>query len=70
MRIKVLAQDRPELMYAAKELVRDMKAPTLASWGRLKHLGRVILSAPRLIMVYKWQPRQKFIMQHTDSDHA
>ena len=39
-RINFLAQDSPELLFPAKEVCRDMSAPSVESWTRLKRLAR------------------------------
>ena len=38
-----LAQDRPELAYAAKELSRRMARPTEGAWSKLKRFGRYVV---------------------------
>ena len=41
-RCNYLAQDRPDIAYAAKELCRDFAAPTARSLKRLRHFGEVL----------------------------
>ena len=38
-RANYLSADRPDLMYAVKELCRGMAKPTQWYWNKLKHLG-------------------------------
>ena len=35
-----IAQDRPDVKFAVKELCRDMAKPTFASWRKMKKLAR------------------------------
>ena len=53
-----LALDRPDLQFAAKELMRKMSAPAEADEGKLKRAGRYLRGWLRLIVV------------HMDSDFA
>ena len=48
-RANYLAADRPDAQFAAKEVCRDMAAPSAASWARLKKLVRFLLDTPRLV---------------------
>jgi hypothetical protein len=45
-RASYLAMDRIDLMFAAKELCREMAEPKPAAWGRLKRLARYLLKYP------------------------
>ncbi len=47
-RLNFLAQDRPDLMYASKEISRRMAKPGEGDWGLLKRVGRYLLKVPRL----------------------
>jgi hypothetical protein len=46
-RASYLAMDRVDMMYAAKEVCREMSAPMKSSWSRLKRLVRYVLKYPR-----------------------
>ena len=70
MRANFLAEDRYDIKFAAKELARDMKAPMVSSWEKLKHLGRYLLKTPRATSVMKWQPWSGVIRAASDSDWA
>ena len=39
-RANYLVADRPDLIYAVKELCRGMAKPTELHWNKLKRLGR------------------------------
>ena len=39
-RANYLSADRPDMMYAVKELCRGMAKPTRGHWLKLKRLGR------------------------------
>ena len=43
-RANYLAADRPDLMYAVKELCRGMAKPTELHWNKLKRLGRYLVA--------------------------
>ena len=51
-RANYLAADRPDLMYATKELCRGMAGPTRAHWHRLKRFGRYLVGSPRTVVKY------------------
>ena len=70
MTASFLVQDYSGIQYATKELAREMKTPTVGSWGRLKHLGRYLLGASRVVQVFKWQKRVGYLYQGVDSNHA
>jgi hypothetical protein len=46
-RASYLAMDRIDLMYATKEVCREMSAPRKSSWGRLKKVARYLLKFGR-----------------------
>ena len=70
MRINYLAQDRADLQYAGKELARSMAAPTVASWNKLKRIGRYLAGRPRMILFYPFQKFTNKANCHVDSDFA
>ena len=48
-RANFLAQDRPDIRYAVKELCREMSCPKMRSWGALKKLCRYLRGVPRMV---------------------
>ena len=52
-RANFLAQDRPDIRYAVKELCRDMAKPTRASWRKMKKLARYLKGQPRMVQKIK-----------------
>ena len=70
MRIGYLAQDRPDIMYASKEMARMMKKPTTASWEAAKRCARFLLGKPRLVQSMEMQPPTNAVTIKFDSDHA
>ena len=46
-RCNYLAQDRPDIAYASKELYRDFAVPAIHSIAKLKHVGRHLVCVPR-----------------------
>ena len=65
-----LAQDRPDISFAAKELCRDCAAPTIWSWAKLKSVVRYPGGAPRLVYLYPWQSRPAHLSLFVDTDFA
>ena len=54
-RANYLAQDRPDLAFAAKEVCREFAVPTRRSWERLEKVCRYICGVPRLVYKYPFQ---------------
>ena len=48
-----IAQDRPDVRFAVKELCREMARPTCASWRKLKKLARYLKGRPRVVQKIK-----------------
>ena len=69
-RINYLSQDRPELLYAAKEACRRMETPCEAHWGLLKRIGRFLLGMPRTAQIFRWQKAAPLVEAFVDSDWA
>ena len=69
-RANYLVADRPDLMYAVKELCRGMAKPTRLHWHKLKRLGRYLLESRRTILRYDWQGHEPEITGYSDSDWA
>ena len=70
MRAAYLAQDRPDLGHAVKNLARKMVAPTEASLTDLKRLGRYLKKYPDFAQVFPHQARPKYVKVQVDADHA
>ena len=66
-RANYLAADRPDLMYAVKELCRGMAKPTELHWNKLKRLGRYLLGHKRMVYAYPFQ-RADGIDVYSDTD--
>ena len=69
-RSNYLAADRPDIMYATKELCRSMARPTAVAWHRLKRLGRYLVGSSRPIMEFDWQVHENEVTGYSDSDWA
>ena len=67
-RANYLAQDRPDIMFAVKEICRSMSAPTVGSMKALKRLGRYLIEHPRKVFCYEMQGRETDITAYSDSD--
>merc|ERR1712026_175738 len=62
------AQDRPELLYAVRELMRKMSCPTISYESSLKRVIRFIKTAPRMVAKYPWRKLDGHIEVYADSD--
>ena len=69
-RANCLAQDRPDIMYATKEICRHMASPSTGAWKKMKRLGRYLKGKRRLVLKYEWQKRGTEIEGYSDSDWA
>ena len=69
-RANYLAADRPDIMYAVKELCRGMAKPTRGHWLKLKRLGRCLVENGRTVTRYDWQGHQHEVTGYSDSDWA
>ncbi len=69
-RANYLAQDRPDIQYAVKEIARRMSRPTGRDWILLKRLARYLLGAPRGVLKYYWQDMPSRFDVFVDSDWA
>ena len=58
-RANYLAADRPDIMYAVKELCRGMAKPTRAHWHHLKRLGRCLVDSRRTVTKYDCQGHER-----------
>ena len=67
-RANYLAQDRPDIMFAVKEICRQMSSPSIKSWNLLKRLGRYLIANQRCVVHYVWQGAEAAVQGHTDSD--
>lgn len=54
-RCNYLAQDRPDISFASKELCREFAVPPVNSFKKLKRLARYLAGMPRLVYEFKWQ---------------
>ena len=69
-RVNYLALDRPDIQYAAKELMRKMAAPTENDEVKLKRVGRYLRGRPRLVLRVPWAPSPARLVIFVDSDFA
>ena len=69
-RANYLAQDRPDIQFATKELCREMSKPRERSWNSLKRLGRYLQANPRYVQEFKRQGKQTHITAWVDTDYA
>ena len=71
-RANFIAQDRPDIRFAVKELCRDMCKPTVASMRKLKKLARYLRGQPRMVQKIRLQDQgiENEITIIVDSDWA
>jgi len=69
-RLNYLALDRPDIMYAVKELMRRMSQPTEGNWTGLKRAARFLLKVPRLVAEFPWGALDDTLIVYVDSDFA
>ena len=69
-RANYLSADRPDIMYAVKELCRGMAKPTKGHWLKLKRLGRCLIESGRTVMRYDWQGHEHEVTGYSGSDWA
>ena len=63
-----LAQDRPDLGYASKEISRSMSRPQKGDMVKLKRAVRYLRAYPRWVVLYAWQQPTSALEVYTDSD--
>jgi hypothetical protein len=70
-RCNYLAQDAPDMQFAAKEICRDMAKPTQESWRKLKILARFVLEREAVTWRFDWQDEVGLVLSvFSDSDWA
>ena len=67
-RLNYLAQDRVDILFAAKEACRGMAAPTRGDVKRLRRLVRYLITHPRCVACFPWQARADTLVACSDSD--
>ena len=56
-RANYMAQDRPDIQFAVKELYMWMAMPTVEARKQLKRLGRNVKGRPRVVLKFGFQER-------------
>ena len=69
-RVTYMAQDRPDLAFAAKELAKNMARPKCGDEVEVKRVIRYLRGRPRGHLSYPWQERNMYLNVFTDSDWA
>jgi hypothetical protein len=65
-----MAEHRPDIAYATKEVLRDGSAPGVNSVGRLKRIGRYIKINPRAVLDFPWNELGDSVTATVDADWA
>ena len=68
-RANYLAADRPDALFAAKEVCRYMAKPTTLAMTALKKLCRYLRTRQRLVLIYDYQSATHLDV-YSDTDHA
>ena len=63
-----LSADRPDIIYAVKDLCRGVAKPTKGHWLKLKHLGRYLIERGGTIMRYDCQGHGHEVTGYSDSE--
>ena len=63
-----VAQDRPDIKFAVKELCRCMSSPTVEDQAKLKRLGRYMKGRPRAVLLHPWQEAVDTIDVYSDAN--
>ena len=71
-RANYLAQDRPDIQFAVKEICAHMAEPSEGGVRKLKHLARYLIAHPEVELCYPWVHEEALeaIDVFTDSDWA
>ncbi len=69
-RANYLAQDRPDIQFATKEVCRSMANPQLGDWQKLKRLVRYLKGKPRVIYNMHWQKQWANMEVYSDANWA
>ncbi len=69
-RANYLAQDRPDIQFATKEICRSMADPVQKDWCKLKRLIRYMKGKPRLIHKMVWQKAWSQYSVYSDANWA
>ena len=69
-RAAYLAQDRPDLQRATRELAKGLQRPTTQHQTQLKRLARYLRHAPRVVQRFQNQRSFTKITGRSDTDHA
>ena len=69
-RFNYLAQDRPDIAFPAKELMRRLSHPDEADERKLKRVARYLHGQRRMVAQYPWQPLDDELRVYVDANHA
>ena len=69
-RSNYLGQDRPEMMYASKEVCREMSDPSEGGLGKMTRIGKFLAGRPRVIWEFPNQDPQDTIDIYVDANWA
>ena len=69
-RLNFVAQDRPDVQYATKEVCREMSAPTVGGLRKLKRLARYLKGKPRVRLRYKKKEQFDEVTCVVDADYG
>ena len=67
-RCMYLGQDRPDILFASKDVCRDMSRPSTRSWGRVTRIAKYLRANPRLICKFGFQRMPSQIDTYTDAN--
>ena len=66
--INYMVTDMPDLQFACKEACREMSAPTVQSWKKVKRIGRYLLGREKVVWMFPRKDGHDLLKVFTDSD--
>ena len=65
-----MATDMLDLQFVCKEVCREMSAPTVQPWKKVKRIGRYLLGGEKVVWMFPWKDGHGSLKVFTDSDWA
>ena len=69
-RANYLGPDRPDMLYASKEVCREMSSPSVSGLEKITRIGKILARRPRVVWEYPNQEPQEAIDIYVDASWA
>ena len=69
-RANYLGPDRPEMLYASKEVCREMSQPSVGGLEKMVRIGKFVAGRPRVVWEFPNQDQQEAIDVYVDANWA